>query len=135
MNIDNLAILANYLESLPADYGHFDMGHFSKDEYGEELPPAVIEHTCGTSMCAVGHGPNAGFAPISDEDDWSDYAERVFGEHWDSANMQWCFSGRWDGTQDTVAEAVNRLRYVVENGSAPASFKYETVNFHDYSDI
>jgi hypothetical protein len=121
MNINNLKILADYLESLPVGYEDFDMGVFAKDEFGEELPPTAHQ-PCGTSMCAVGHGPNAGLAPLETEDDWSKYAERVFGEPWFYRNMDWCFSGVWDGSYPTMDHAIRRLRYVIKHGRAPNLF-------------
>lgn len=77
----NLARLATYLEALPADYAEFDMGSYQKREgSGSGLPLArrLKAPTCGSSACAIGHGPFAGIRVYGDFS-WSAYADRVFG--------------------------------------------------------
>lgn len=125
MNLKNLKILADYLEALPETYQGFDMGVFCRDEHGEHVEPSAAE--CGTSMCAVGHGPAAGFAvdPEKDED-WPKYAQRHFGSlqnGWGSDAMQWCFAGPWDSTFPSIKDAVSRIRYLIaHDGTPPAWF-------------
>lgn len=134
MNLNNLEILANYLASLPKDYDGFNMAVFCQTDDGEGLDPAA--HTCGSSMCAVGHGPNAGIAPSEDDDYcWVRYSERVFGERWSSDTMQFCFSGLWDLYFPNIEHAIRRLRYVVAYGSAPESFSFHLENHYLFGDI
>lgn len=84
----NLTTLADYLESLPEDYAHFDMEQYIDHRGGCDLTEALDEETqkalkyddyctttestvfarsaeqflnnCGTVACALGHGPSAG---------------------------------------------------------------------------
>lgn len=126
MNIENLKILADYLAALPKDYEHFDMGVFCKEEdsiskRARELEPEEAKNVCGSSMCAVGHGPNAGLEPQKSES-WIEYAERTFGRYWWDRTMQWCFSGGWDGSFPSIDHAIDRLCFVVKSGEAPDEF-------------
>jgi len=89
--LKNLGLLADYLEKLPADYSHFDMGLFigEKDEYGNPKSDidhlyaeyakkngGVDQHGCGTVACAIGHGPAAGILfkkeELGKDDLWDD---------------------------------------------------------------
>lgn len=77
----NLAKLAAHLEALPADYAEFDMGSYQKREgFCNDLTLArrLKAPTCGSSACAIGHGPFAGIRVYGDYS-WPSYAERVFG--------------------------------------------------------
>lgn len=84
----NLAKLADYLESLPEDYAHFDMNQFIDHDPERGIPGTIDEdrrqalerydsavalestvfaaspeqflNNCGTVACALGHGPAAG---------------------------------------------------------------------------
>jgi hypothetical protein len=73
----NRKTLADYLDSLPEDYKHFEMATYIDNEaYQEENDDSnyinaqfldyalknggVANHGCGTVACAVGHGPAAG---------------------------------------------------------------------------
>ncbi len=94
----NLNKLADYLDTLPANYQHFDMAIYygydkqvAKDEgepdevyYIHSITPEDADckpssFACGSAACAVGHGPSAGIKPRTDDYTWSDYAFRVFG--------------------------------------------------------
>lgn len=84
---DNLLKLADYLDALPADYKHFDMGSYYTyhgeeifpDDSDEEKPGPYDLNACGSSACAIGHGPNAGIPLQGDDYFWSKYARRAFG--------------------------------------------------------
>ena len=99
---ENLAKLADFLERLPADYEHFDM----RDYVIAPVEPKstglrqIMHGECGTTACALGHGPAAGIIPTGVElkpdghIHWVNYAHRfvershdddwyeLFGSHW-----------------------------------------------------
>jgi hypothetical protein len=113
MNVENLAILANYLEGVPPP--RFSMRDFAIDEYGEPL--LIGAHECGTIACAAGHGPAAGF-PIENDHNWLLYVERVFGLRPTSRGdaWRWCFAGAWSYIDDTPAGAAKRIHHLVKHG-------------------
>jgi hypothetical protein len=96
----NLAKLANYLDTLPDDYPHFEMAtylyHQGPHSYNPERALAegkddVYLNDCGTVACMVGHGPAAGI-PIDRERD-------IYEEHeWNEKETELVFVKRvnWD---------------------------------------
>ncbi|MBC2806588.1 hypothetical protein C3Y94_025900 [Rhizobium ruizarguesonis] len=114
MNIENLTILANFLDTVPTT--QFGMEAFAVDEHGEKLDFVVQE--CATVACAVGWGPRAG---IWDKEakSWYDYGDRVFNLHPGSPSWIWCFGGAWVDVDDTPTGAAKRIRYLIENGAPP----------------
>jgi hypothetical protein len=97
---NNLLKLADYLESLPENYGHFDMFRYASHQGDCDLPqdvnimaataPQDFLSNCGTVACAVGHGPAAGIMPspklLADTElqnfpdfSWNDYVQEAFG--------------------------------------------------------
>ena len=106
----NLETLASYLESLPPDYGKFNMRHWfrssghnriSEFEYGT-TGCIIKEGDCRTSACALGHGPAAGILvgheemlPGNSKIDWAEYGSR-FCSTSDSGMWGWFFGGVWD---------------------------------------
>lgn len=132
MNRENLDKLASYLEQLPADYSHFNMGVFADGEgVAEYLATATIQ--CGTAACAVGHGPAAGLAMTEEElalllvlpnrvrgyDTWGVYSERVFDIKQNGPRWEWMFGGGWCGKDDTPHGAAKRIRYILEGFDPP----------------
>lgn len=121
---NNLKRLASYLESLPADYSHFGMRtYFSHN--GNDIDITEAENVCvpcGTSACAVGHGPYAGIKVRADDDSWNEYCDRAFGLGYFGVNYNWCFCSRWDAVDDTHFGAAARIRYLLKHGRPPASF-------------
>lgn len=129
MNRENLTKLAAYLESLPADYQHFDMGVFyhrddydtikAELEYAED--PTAVTH-CGTAACALGHGPAAGIAPTRVTGtvgiDWSAYGLKFIDQD-DTATYEFLFSGHWDQIDNTLRGAAARIRYVLDDNPVP----------------
>ncbi len=119
--VHNLAQLAAYLRTLPADYKDFDMENYAvatarDSRYNIALATTTI---CGTVACAVGHGPNAGIAPLPVED-WVDYTERAFGVGRSTdANMVF-FGGIWTGWDNTPRGAGARIAYLLDNPTAHA---------------
>jgi len=82
-HIANITKVRDYLQTLPRDYKHFDMGTFFQlywDVPGKvsTLTPILLETECGSSACIIGHGPSAGIPPLEDEY-WGAYCRRVFG--------------------------------------------------------
>ncbi|WP_454287230.1 hypothetical protein [Rhizobium arsenicireducens] len=113
MNVENLTILANYLDTLEPK--KFDMGVYCQDEHGDSLN--IYTHECGTVACAAGSGPAAGL-PIDFTVDkgWDSYTHRVFGlDHLD-VDWAWCFSGFWERLDNTPAGAAARIRHLLNGG-------------------
>jgi hypothetical protein len=114
----NLAKLAAYLRTLPADYPDFAMNDFVLDSSGKKGIAHVA--SCGTAACAVGHGPKAGIKPKSGES-WHAYSYRtlipiMFGDDVDDDAWAWCFSGIWAHVDNTVHGAAARIEWMLEHG-------------------
>lgn len=107
----NLAKLAAYLRTLPAEYPDFAMDDFTAT--GERLANRA---ECGTAACAAGHGLHAGIAALPGET-WMDYSERAFApdDHSPSA-WDWCFSGSWSDVDNTAHGAAARIEYMLACG-------------------
>ena len=90
------------------------MKHFN--QYNQH----ACKHTCGTSACAVGHGPSAGIEPLRDES-WVKYSKRVFIEFTETDRLaelawEWCFSDEWSEVDNTASGASRRIDYLLEHG-------------------
>lgn len=131
----NLLKLAAYLESLPKNYSHFDMGWFADHEGDCELPmdaevyaaknPSEFLNNCGTVACAVGHGPAAGIK-VADEEficrgqgvNWHGYSRRAFGvgatSRFDA--FSFLFGAQWDLIDNHHYGAAARIRYYLATG-------------------
>lgn len=106
----NLEKLAAYLEGLPDDYDHFDMGCYHSQSAG--LTKEVA--SCGAVACAVGHGLAAGIPSMPEDWDWGRYSHRAFtpaGGFW-----IWCFSYDWEHVDNTPHGAAKRIRWLLEKG-------------------
>jgi len=122
---ERLLKLADYLEALPEDYEHFDMGYY----LAEPSPPGptvvesyeCLEKDCGFVACAVGHMPLA-LGITKDDESWFEYLDRVIGLRWTDMTARWGFAAAWMFsynwvTQDNTAKgAANRIRFYVEVG-------------------
>lgn len=107
----NLIKLSAYLRGVVED---FDMRYFNQYERD------ACKHACGTSACAVGHGPSAGLKPLLGER-WISYSKRVFIEFNDDTKLaelawEWCFSDEWSGVDNTALGASRRIDYLLEHG-------------------
>lgn len=144
---DNLLVLANFLErAVPppnfdmSDFLNFQESEFNEGDYDSEdyIPnidkPSVVAipeiyNYCGTTACAVGHGPLAGIPPTKNET-WSEYSIRNFGAGWntDEENKQhlfeWCFSGGWNYKDNTPYGAAARIKWFLELG-IPDDYQYQ----------
>jgi len=135
---ERLTRLAIYLDTLPADYKEFEMATFleQKDDMeGKHLHRYARKNggvgVCGTSACAVGHGPSAGI-PVPkrfiDYDgtycdvDWSDYAELFTGES--QKLFTFLFSGGWSDIDNHHYGAAARIKYVLMGEDVPDAFEY-----------
>ena len=142
----NLAVLADYLERLPADYAYFDMyNYLSADEADLCDQQHYALHNgglgqlgCGTAACAVGHGPAAGVLfsldELEDEDgdlDWERYALRFCPAATDpeQAVFTFLFGSNWKYSDNTVHGAAARIRYVLADQPLPAYISLETRSF------
>lgn len=120
MNRENLEKLRDYLWSLPKNYTHFDMRTFYKSADAVPLvDSAQIARTpeyldpCGTVACAAGHGPAAGI-PVLDQENWPDYAWRVFKLSY--AQWEWCFDPYWRRIDNTPHGAAARIDWLLRKG-------------------
>lgn len=157
MNRKNLTKLATYLEGLPLDYKHFDMWIFlatrdEEDEYDNWVTPpldimgkyarengGIAQFPCGTSACALGHGPAAGvLVPeemlIGDSVMW-----RVYGglfvecNDWHNSEWEWCFSQEWAKYDNTARGAAARIRYLLDKGEAPECIEFcDPAEYEEY---
>lgn len=109
----NLATLAAYLRTLPAEYPDFSMDDFTAD--GGRV---AVQPECGTAACAAGHGINAGVSALAGES-WYDYSVRSFApdEYWKGPSpWDWCFSANWSDIDNTAHGAADRITYMLAHG-------------------
>jgi hypothetical protein len=112
VNIENLTILADFLDTLPAP--KFDMLFFARDEHYEVLDrPETYE--CATVACAIGWGPAAGI-PLNGAVSWTGYSRYAFGLHPQLGPWNWCFAGAWSRIDNTPAGAAKRIRHLINHG-------------------
>lgn len=113
----NLAKLAAYLWTLPADYPDFEMSSFTNDEERGDYKAQAYVATCGTAACACGHGPVAGILPESGET-WPAYSYRAFIPRLspDPRPWDWCFGADWSDVDNTVHGAAARIEFMLKHG-------------------
>lgn len=125
---ENLEKLATYLEQLPVDYKHFDMGDYYNGQAlmtDEQLTDyalnngGVDKYNCGAVACAVGHGPSAGilFKPSEitwyNAPDWNKYSLNFIAET-GNLEYQWLFGSEWENVDNTHRGAAARIRYLLD---------------------
>ena len=127
----NLATLATYLEAHvpPPEFGMSGFLDVPYDvqpdddefEYDEYVPNNLeIYHTCGTSACAVGHGPLAMPDSLTEKGEtWNEYSRRMFGCGLYTAfnKFNWMFGYEWAQIDDTPTGAAARIRYFLDKPS------------------
>lgn len=137
----NLDKLATYLESLSEDYNHFDMATYMYG-FGHSIDTLIhyVKHnggvdSCGTTACAVGHGPAAGIFfsdeelepdGIASEINWNLYAANNFvggDTHTQTPEYHWCFGGSWVWHDNHHYGAAARIRYMLAHG-VPKDFNH-----------
>ena len=136
-NRANLERLADYLESLPRNYKHFDMKTFVNEYAPGADTDAIIEYAlhnggvnqCGTVACAVGHGPAAGFLfsrrmPslwIEGKPNWFAYTARFFlsSKRGQNVMFDWLFGEEWVSVDNHHYGAAARIRYALAGNPLP----------------
>lgn len=111
----NLRQLAKYLVALPKNYGKFDMLHYSVRPGGTFVSPDDVDvalRDCGSTACAVGHGPSAGIQVGAMDFTWGEYADNNFGE----GCFGWCFDDTWASVDNTAEGAGLRILYMLDYG-------------------
>jgi len=106
----NLATLAAYLRTLPADYPDFAMDQFVRG-VGGYADSRARRAECGTAACAAGHGPIAGIEPLQDET-WYTYTVRAFGR----SSFTWCFDEDWAQVDNSAHGAAARIEFMLAHG-------------------
>lgn len=128
----NLTKLADYLETLPKSYRHFDMSSFfnrGEFDYEDEVRYALENggvKNCGTSACAIGHGPSAGIlmprkmAVDGWQPNWYAYTQLFIGTfdfHTQRRRFfEFMFGGHWDNIDNHHYGAAARIRFVLDKG-------------------
>ncbi len=137
----NLEKLASYLEGLPEDYAHFDMGLYVDDNGDDDAVAHYARHnggvaSCGTTACAVGHGPAAGV--LVDEIfitrwsiSWGQYARMAFGCGPGSQFFEWLFSEDWSDVDNTHHGAAARIRAFLDKGIPQGWNRYNERTLED----
>lgn len=128
--------LATYLEYLPEDYTHFNMGAYYDPDYESkpDLDTNQLEYLyarkepknlfkCGTVACALGHAPAAGIAIpprfVNKESgvDWDGFGSEMFLGEEDTSSLSeeynFIFGGYWTVTDDHHWGAAARIRYLL----------------------
>lgn len=115
---DNLTKLSKFLRELSPEYAreHFDMrvyhGFRGHALFALQIAPGYIgdedSNNCKTVACAAGFGPMAG-VPKGDEENWSDYVDRAFGDSYDVFTT--VFDALWDRVHghNTALAAAQRI--------------------------
>lgn len=148
-------VLANYLETLPRNYRHFKMETFFRGKSSDDGNALEAKYAkenggvghCGTSACAVGHGPSAGiyvpdsmieFTPTTYHTgggyhsvNWNDYAKLFVGNfngddpehHERSILFEWMFGGGWRKCDQHHWGAAARIRFVLAGNEIPEGFR------------
>ena len=132
-NRANLLKLADYLDSLPRSYRHFDMENFIAGRNNDDtkvvaymLKNGGLYNNCGTPGCALGHGPAAGVlarrgvevvtSPYGYESvDWEQYGYRFIDDETHDYQLVWdfLFSGMW-GSLTFYTDSGDLVQYVTK---------------------
>lgn len=123
MNKRNLTKLANYLDTLPDGYKHFDMNKFYADRFDGFFTSETNLNECGAVACAVGHGLVAGITPLphhwakSGRINWASYSDDLFLRQSDAWDFM--FASGWAVYDNSPRGAAARIRYVLSGGEIP----------------
>ena len=146
-HISNLETLSAFLKSEEIPPPRFDIGSYASfidlleekeikrdssfgwTQYFFEHQAEVYNH-CGTTACAVGHGPLAGI-PMLKGEEWGEYELRVFGVGQYKHQEAWgfMFSSFWDRDKlnNTAKGTAARIDYFLKQGDVPSEFSYYNV--------
>lgn len=136
---NRLMKLATYLDTLPKDYKEFDMDSYFANKDDDEKSALEREYAlhnggvskCGTSACAVGHGPSAGIL-VPDHliekgwaghwlIDWEAYSQKFCGR--DMLLFNWMFGSYWSEVDNHHYGAAARIKYVLMDHDIPEYFR------------
>lgn len=150
VNRDNLLKLADYLDSLPADYEHFHMEEFmllgaeGTEETSVDFADLPLSEDtltkCGSAACMIGHGPSAGigieFLRENQNIGWQVYGRKVFGtSHGTNEDVfTWLFGHQWAGIDNTHRGGAARIRYFLEHGLPTYQYPLDSTlpKYQDY---
>lgn len=119
-NKENLKTLAYYL--LNGLKAKFDMSHYCID--------SSTEGTCGSSGCAIGHGPYATGILRDKCEPWSEYCMRVFGIENGSEQYRYMFYYTWCVIDNTPTGAGRRIiRFLSHDCKVPKGFETPSDRF------
>ena len=90
----------------------FDMRSYCSS--GQYAHLTLADHECGTSACAVGHGPSLGVSVPAGCLDWICYADEAFGAT--AMAHDWLFSASWHHRYPTARDAADRINYALKHG-------------------
>lgn len=129
-NKQSLRLLADGLKKLPVNYDGFDMDTFFTDHEGDQpgtVPRYISEeiNVCGTSACAVGHGPTIPGLEAYPTETWTTYTTRVFGVGRFDDAFGYMFGARWSSIDNSVEGAIERIETYLASG-IPQSYYNET---------
>jgi hypothetical protein len=125
----NLKKLADYL------LGGYLASGFSMVAFDYGMDREDVTH-CGSSGCAVGHGPYAGIEKYKTED-WANYSYRCFINSKENFEYylawEWCFSAEWFWRRiDNTAEgAGKRIKILIEKGIPSEWYDQKTMELLD----
>ena len=114
----NVAVLALGLRGLK-DTSHFDMSwyctlHNVRQQDG--IPNGIRKHyaACGSSCCALGHGPVFGVKIPQGTLDWESYSRTTMDLTYEKSESRWFFAFSSEHPSDPVA-AAHRLVWLMMN--------------------
>jgi len=140
---ERLLRLAFYLDTLPRNYSEFDMDSFFEgkdDDVSGKLERRYARKNggvaaCGTTACAIGHGPSAGI-PVPDvfigkdsssgkwRVNWSAYGDLFTGPDNDMMIYKWLFDSDWSDVDNHHYGAAARIKYLLMGEKIPDDFLY-----------
>lgn len=97
-------------------FGIGDNGHI----YKPSLMTTEVYSSCGTTACAIGHGPLAGI-PVKPNETWAGYETRVFGMTMMGVNgrvWRFLFAAEWTQSHlnNTAKGSAARIDYFLKHG-------------------
>lgn len=132
----NVAVLALGLKGLK-DASHFDMSWYcTLHNVGQDgISGDIRKHyvACGSSCCALGHGPIFGVKTPEGVREWGDYSHITMDLNFNTDCDRWLFAFGADHPDDPVA-AAHRLVWLLMNRDSegvPASVDGYPVDYED----
>lgn len=143
----NLLRLADYLDSLPENYGAFEMAVYLSNEGDQDRLNHYAQFNggvpeCGAVACAIGHGPSAGItfpAPRRNSPLWTfssfsghcepnfdTYSARNFIDPFkNQPEWEWCFGQGWCHHDNHHWGAAARIRYLLAGKPVPEVHNFD----------